>query len=836
MTNTLFRSVRFLILLTLIVFSVACAQQQVRPKLQLEPLSARITSTPAPKLTNSLRTNSSKAGLAQQHPAVSPSSATQTPQPATQPLLTVTGDYVNVRVGPSTSDYVISVLAENEQAEALGRSIDGDWYAIADETFAGLGWISAFYSTVDVASDNLPILNPDGTPLPLGSTEAIQFEAGESATTLTGFVEVMEVDRYTFFAGAGQVIDAHVFPLTIADDNPMSLELVNLDQNIAYVGFEQVRGAFANRLPATGNYQLSVQTLVADSYELYLGIDNLAEGDSAENYPTFFDTEPIISTDVTVVQVTSNIAYLRYGPGLDFPIMTELPQGALFYPEARSADGNWYRTTCQNNPNSLGCEPSWIQVAETAIVEPTAPEPEIAPSFVSDSLGATIYHGPSTDYAVRGTLPANATAPLVGRSADGQWLVIAMPGRTAVGWLNINELVVSGNVLQLDTVEPPVSTSYTMPSRSISFDLGAVSASISDSLEVQWIAPWVFYASAGQLAHVELISNDPSLNYELVDMSTGLWVKSVDNPNRNWTLQLHNDGGYVVNVGPSDNLSEYTLVVTIDPAEVRSDVDTVIANGAFVDLFDAPSEHATIAGQMAGSFQIPIAAMTPDGDWYRTQCMNAPSAEGCVTSWVRTADVAATEEMPRNLPPTNSVSPIEFTAAYPAEDMRVYVYTGFGNNYAKQGPLQQQFPLPVDGISADGRWLRISCYYRQPGSVCDTSWISAHEVRFGELPVQPVFTSEVTPVAHDAVMGVDALVPIWEMVDGRMTNTGFLDSQFPIPVQGLVDGIWYLSSCDYAPVEAACAPYFVPANAVLPTSLPGIQPTPPADSHPFSQP
>ena len=71
-----------------------------------------------------------------------------------------------------------------------------------------------------------------------------------------------------------------------------------------------------------------------------------------------------------------------------------------------------------------------------ATVVPVTPAPGEPVVIVTAPDGVNIRSGPGTEYEVIGILPQNTQAPLIGRSADGQWWVVAIQAAPdGQGWV-----------------------------------------------------------------------------------------------------------------------------------------------------------------------------------------------------------------------------------------------------------------------------------------------------------------------------------------------------------------------------------------------------------------
>ena len=111
-------------------------------------------------------------------------------------------DQINVRSGPSTTDYdTVGVLVLGQTAPALGRSPGGDWVMIVYPGGPdGVGWVYSPY--VDIFG-NLPIIAPPPTPTPrvtatINPTFAAQFLVEITPTRLPTFTAPPPMNIPTF--------------------------------------------------------------------------------------------------------------------------------------------------------------------------------------------------------------------------------------------------------------------------------------------------------------------------------------------------------------------------------------------------------------------------------------------------------------------------------------------------------------------------------------------------------------------------------------------------------------------------------------------------------------
>lgn len=121
------------------------------------------------------------------------------------PMITVNQDYeqINVRAGPSTTDYpIVGILQQGEKVPALGRTVGGDWIKIAYPIEGGVAWVYAY--VVTVSGGELPIVEPPPTPTPrvtptLDPTLAAQLVIDIAPTRMPTFTPPgpVEIPTYT---------------------------------------------------------------------------------------------------------------------------------------------------------------------------------------------------------------------------------------------------------------------------------------------------------------------------------------------------------------------------------------------------------------------------------------------------------------------------------------------------------------------------------------------------------------------------------------------------------------------------------------------------------------
>ena len=96
------------------------------------------------------------------NPQPTVSAATRAPAADAAPQLTVTNDFVNVRIGPATGYDLLGKLDKGQQAVVTGRSSDGQWWQIQ---FDGKrGWVIGEYVSANASAGKAVVAEAPALP------------------------------------------------------------------------------------------------------------------------------------------------------------------------------------------------------------------------------------------------------------------------------------------------------------------------------------------------------------------------------------------------------------------------------------------------------------------------------------------------------------------------------------------------------------------------------------------------------------------------------------------------------------------------------------------------
>lgn len=190
-------------------------------------------------------------------------------------------------------------------------------------------------------------------------------------------------------------------------------------------------------------------------------------------------TTPLASVSITgTVNITAGLN-ARSTPNADAAVVTLLPGNTVLTLTGRTADNSWLSTTVSDsvpawvfaeyitvngNINGLPAEGTTTPITGTLLTTATTPiattptvtttaAPTGATATVNTILGAGVRQGPSRDAEAIGTLPFDRVYSVLARSADDQWVQIALEANQQ-GWVLVSSVTLNVELATLPVVVP----------------------------------------------------------------------------------------------------------------------------------------------------------------------------------------------------------------------------------------------------------------------------------------------------------------------------------------------------------------------------------------------
>ncbi len=280
-----------------------------------------------------------------------------------------------------------------------------------------------------------------------------------------------------------------------------------------------------------------------------------------------------------------------------------------------------------------------IQVVPTAIERaPQQPAPLQIAALATTTDTLRIRSGPGTGYSQMGLVPADTTLPVLGRNADGSWIVIEFHGMRGwiAGWL----CTFAGDLAGVPVTDSVAgSAAGTAVAESSSSVPGSVTATTATELRLR-SGPGTGYPQIGLVGSgvtMSVLGRDPSESWVLVERGGAqVWVAA-------WLCQING------NLNDVPVVSSYSQAPSV--AAVPSPPAPDPASSVYASLADFWSGRADWVLQVPDT-GLPVGEsdtlyMGNNVYWaylhastrsagIRDSCGNTVDFPGCVTRWVST--------------------------------------------------------------------------------------------------------------------------------------------------------------------------------------------------------
>ena len=182
---------------------------------------------------------------------------------------------------------------------------------------------------------------------------------------------------------------------------------------------------------------------------------------------------PLLPSQLNVPQPGANdpqvsmleTATIRQGPSIDYPVYGVTPDGARAIVVGESEDGEWWAIRLEDTTGWVYQGYTYAQKTDNV---PVLPNPDLpanvnpavpgsgAPAAVTLDV-INVRSGPNSAYDSYGKISIGTTLAVIGKSPDGEWLVINLPtniASTGQGWVAAR-YVQAENIGSVPVIQPP---------------------------------------------------------------------------------------------------------------------------------------------------------------------------------------------------------------------------------------------------------------------------------------------------------------------------------------------------------------------------------------------
>lgn len=441
-------------------------------------------------------------------PAATPTLApTEAPSPTPtvelveQRIATITNQYgVNARSEPTLDSEIIRVLEQNETVVILQEqedpASDGNWLEVRLSEGA-LAWISSSFveiSTQFVPQTGSEAVAPSDTDTGTGTGDAGTTDDGTTGDTTAGAPASVSVTISSTFGLNARTAPESTADIvaTLPDQSSYSADQRTEDTQWVRVQLEDGTQAwiFTSFLVADGDLStLPTEDEAAVEPAPETGTDETADETGTDETEPEPDTEPITSTEeagVTVVVSSTFGTNARATADTTANVLRVIPNGAEVAVEGRTEDSEWLQVELDDGRMGWIFTSSVVATAEDVASLPVVTPPPLAADTlgsqeqdadatdtgatdtgatdtdatdVSDAtatvvslLGTSARPQPNTSGEVVQAVPNGAVLPVLGRSADNQWVQVELEDGTQA-WLFVNNVDLSVELESLPIAE-----------------------------------------------------------------------------------------------------------------------------------------------------------------------------------------------------------------------------------------------------------------------------------------------------------------------------------------------------------------------------------------------
>ena len=421
------------------------------------------------------------------------------PQAVTQP------ESMNARLGPGLAYDVITTLPQGTRANIIGVDPRGEWYQLE---LTGLDipvWIYQSLATVEGSLDNVPQVSAEElTKLPIsGATgsrpiaiiqpEVMNVRLGpaldyEVLTTLPQGtqVEIVGIDPSSEWlqvelegmTSLGWVyrdlvqVDCPLVNVRRITEREISLQPAALTQPYALYAYSGPglaydivatipRGTWAEIIaigdcPPNVWYQIIVPGLdepvwvIRDFVKVAVGsLAGIPIYGVTDFVPPSEDDRPIAVTQ----PITMNV---RSGPGLQYDVVAEVPQGTQARIYGIDPSGDWILVELEGHSSLVWiyCHMTQVQGSVVGVRRVTAPEVAAQPAVLVQPGAVFARSGPGMEYDAVAILPKGTWATITCLGPLSEWLQIQVVGMDEPVWVPRNLVKTTGSLAGIPQAAP----------------------------------------------------------------------------------------------------------------------------------------------------------------------------------------------------------------------------------------------------------------------------------------------------------------------------------------------------------------------------------------------
>ena len=323
-------------------------------------------------------------------------------------------EVMNVRIGPGIDYEVLTTLPQGTQVEIVGIDSSGEWLQVELDGLTSLGWLYR-----DLVQVDCPLVNVRR----ITETEISQHPAG-----LT--------QPYALYAYSGPGL---AYDIVATIPRGTWAEIIAIGDCPPNIWYQII-------VPGHDEPVWVIRDYVKVAIGSLAGIPRYGVTDFV---PPAADDRPIAVTQ----PITMNV---RSGPGLQYDVVAEVPQGTQARIYGIDPSGDWILVELEGHSSLVWiyCHMTQVQGSVVGVRRVTAAEVAAQPAVLVQPGAAFARSGPGTEYTTAAILPKGTWARITGIGPNPEWLRIEVPGLDGPVWIHCDFVKLIGSLAAVPHVTP----------------------------------------------------------------------------------------------------------------------------------------------------------------------------------------------------------------------------------------------------------------------------------------------------------------------------------------------------------------------------------------------
>ena len=341
-----------------------------------------------------------------------------------RPYLITLPEIMNVRLGPGLEYDVITTVPQGTRGTIYGMGPNKEWFQVELDGLDTLAWLYRDLTRVVGSLVNVRrVTAREIAALPAVITQPRSLYARQGPGVDYQAVTILPNGTWARIVGIGP------------QDQWFQIEVVGIDAPVWVARSRtKVAGGLLGRFPPNAKGENPIQ--------------------------------PRQQSDRPLAIAQSESMKVRTGPGLDYKVITTVPQGIPGKIYGMDPSKNWFQVEIEGLDTLAWVlrDMTWVDGLLVSVRRITAPEIATLPALITQPLTLRARSGPGPQYEVVARLPKGTWAAITGIDPHAEWFQIEVVGMDAPVWIARRlTKIAAGSLAEIPRTVPGASPSASPP-------------------------------------------------------------------------------------------------------------------------------------------------------------------------------------------------------------------------------------------------------------------------------------------------------------------------------------------------------------------------------------